>query len=160
MVAGALDEGGRMGKWCRTAWVATACAALSVASPAMAAEEDDRIVGAINELRASHGLAPLAVSETLTRSAQGHAAWQMRSDWIGHADRIHAPGNWTALGEAIAIHRGHRPRVPATVRRLAASPSHAFLLLSPLFDRAGAAMVHGRLGRRPVTVWVLRLGRR
>jgi uncharacterized protein YkwD len=149
-----------MGKWCRTTWVATACAALSAASPAIAADEGERIVGAINELRASHGLAPLTFSETLRRSSQRHAAWQMRTDWIGHADRIHAPGSWAALGEAIAIHRGHRPRVPATVRRWAASPSHAFLLLSPLFDRAGAAMAGGRLGRRPATVWVLRLGRR
>jgi uncharacterized protein YkwD len=160
MVAGALDEGGRMGKWCRTAWVATACAALSAASPAIAAEEPERIVGAINELRASHGLAPLAFSEALTRSSQRRADRQMRTDRIGHADPIRAPGSWAVLGEAIAIHRGHRPQVPATVRRWAASPSHAFLLLSPLFDRAGAGMVRGRHGRRPMTLWVLRLGRR
>jgi uncharacterized protein YkwD len=149
-----------MRKWCRTAWVATVCAALGAAPPALAAEEGERIVGAINELRASHGVAPLAFSETLKRSSQRHAAWQMRTDWIGHGQRIHAPGSWAALGEAIAIHRGHRARVRATVRRWAASPSHAFLLLSPLFDRAGAAMVQGRLDRKPVTVWVLRLGRR
>jgi uncharacterized protein YkwD len=147
-----------MWKWCRTAWVATACAALVAAAPAIAAEDGERIVREVNELRASHGLAPLAFSEALARSSERHGAWQVRTGWVGHAGRIRAPGSWTALGEAIAVRRGHRPRVRATVRGWTASPGHAFLLLSPLFDQAGAAMVRGRLGRWAVTVWVLRLG--
>jgi uncharacterized protein YkwD len=149
-----------MGKWCRIGWVATACAALAPATPAMAAGDGEHIVHEVNELRTAYGLAPLVFSQALARSSQRHAACQVRTDWVGHADPIHAPGSWTGLGEAIAIHRGHRPRVKATVRRWAESPGHAFLLLSPAFDRAGAAMSHGHLGRRPVTVWVLRLGER
>jgi uncharacterized protein YkwD len=149
-----------LGIWCRTASIAIACAALVAASPATAAEDAERMIEAVNELRARHGLAPLAPSEALTRSSERYAAWQLRADWVGHSDRIAAPGSWAVLGEAIAVHRGHRPRVPATVRRWAESPSHAFLLLSPQFDRVGAGLVRGRLGRGPATVWVLQLGSR
>jgi uncharacterized protein YkwD len=149
-----------MGKWCRTASIGMVCAALVAASPATAADDAERAIEALNDLRAAHGLPPLEPSETLGRSAERHAARQMREDRIEHADRIRAPGSWAVLGEAIAVHRGHHPQVPATVRRWAASPGHAFLLLSPVFREAGAAVVHGRLGRTPATVWVLRLGRR
>jgi uncharacterized protein YkwD len=159
-VRGAFEERVPMGILCRTASIAMACAALVAASPATAAEDAERMIEAINELRAAHGLEPLAVSEALTRNSERHAAWQLRAGWFGHAGRIDAPGNWAVLGEAIAVHRGHRPRVPATVRRWAESPSHAYLLLSPLFDKVGAGLAHGRLGRGRATVWVLRLGSR
>lgn len=149
-----------MGIWCRTASIAMACAALLAASPASAADDAERMIEAVNELRAAHGLPALASSETLTRSSERYAAWQLRADWVGHSDRIRAPGAWSVLGEAIAVHRGHRARVPATVRRWAESPSHAALLLSPLCDRVGAGVVQGRLGRGPATVWVLQLGSR
>jgi uncharacterized protein YkwD len=150
-----------MGKGC-TAWIATACAAL-VAAPAAGAApstDADRMLQEVNQLRAWHGLPALTVSESLSRSSRRFAAWQMRSDRFGHLDRIRAGAGWGALGEAIAIRAGHRPRVSATLRSWARSPSHAALLLSPEFAEAGAGLSRGRFGRRRATIWVIRLGSR
>jgi uncharacterized protein YkwD len=135
-----------------------ACAALAVA-PAMA-DEGERMIAEVNELRAAHGVPPLAHSEHLSRSSTRFAAWQMRSDWFGHLNRIRTGGTWSVLGETIAMHGGHRPRVPVTVRRWRNSASHVSLLLSPLFAEAGAGLSHGRFGRGRATIWVLQLGTR
>jgi uncharacterized protein YkwD len=150
-----------MGKGCRNAWIAMACAVLVAAPEASAGErlsDGERMIGAVNALRASHGLAPVGFSRSLARSSRRYAAWQMSADWFGHADRIRAVGRWSSLGETIAIHRGHRPRVHVTVRKWARSPGHAALLLSPTFSQAGAGLSRGRFGRRRATIWVLQLG--
>jgi uncharacterized protein YkwD len=149
-----------MGKGWRTAWTAMACAALVAAPAATASEGAERMIGEVNELRAWHGLPPLAFSKSLARSSERYAAWQLKADWFGHAERIRTGGSWAALGEALAIHSGHRPRVSATLRRWARSPAHAALLLSPLFSEAGAGVSKGRFGRGRATVWVLQLGSR
>jgi uncharacterized protein YkwD len=39
------------------------------------------------------------------------------------------------------------------------SPSHAALVLNPLFTDAGAGLSHGRYGRARATIWVIRFGR-
>jgi uncharacterized protein YkwD len=147
----------------RVARIALALTALAVLPPPVAAEEAApaaRMIEAVNELRAEHGLAPYSFSEQLSRSSKEFAEWQMKNDRFGHAESIRAAGRWSSLGEAIAMHWGHRPLVHQTVRRWARSPSHAALLLSPLFTEAGAGVSHGRLGRRRATIWVLQLGRR
>lgn len=149
-----------MEKGWRTAWIAMACAALVVAPAATAAEDPERMIAEVNELRAWHGLPPLGFSESLSRSSERHADWQMRADYFGHAELIRTDGSWATLGETIAMHRGHRPRVPATLQRWARSPSHAALMLSPLFSEAGAGLSQGRFGRGRATIWVLRLGSR
>jgi uncharacterized protein YkwD len=146
-----------MGKSWRTAWIAMACAALA-AAPAMA-EDGERMIAEVNELRASNGLPPLTQSPPLTRSAERFAATQMRTDSFGHGPVIRTRGTWSALGEAISMHRGRRPRVGMTLRRWLQSPPHASLLLSPLFTEVGAGLSHGRYGRGIATIWVIRLGR-
>jgi uncharacterized protein YkwD len=151
-----------MGKGCRNAWIAMACAALVAAPEASAGErlsDGERMIGAVNALRASHGLAPVGFSKHLARSSRRYAAWQMNADWFGHAERVRTGGRWTSLGETIAMHRGHRPRVHVTLRGWARSPGHAALLLSPNFSEAGAGLSRGRFGRRRATIWVLQLGR-
>jgi uncharacterized protein YkwD len=150
-----------VGKGC-TAWIAIACAAL-VAVPAAGAApatDADRMLEEVNELRASHGLPALSASESLTRTAQRYAAWQMRTDYFGHVDQIRAGAGWDALGEAIAFRAGHRPRVAATLRGWARSPTHAAMLLSPAFREAGVGLSQGRFGRRRATIWVIQLGSR
>jgi uncharacterized protein YkwD len=147
-----------MGKSWRTAWIAMACAALA-AAPAMADDEGERMIAEVNELRASSGLPPLASSPALTHSAERFASKQMRTDTFGHGPLIRTGGSWSALGEAISMHRGHRPRVHITLRRWTRSPPHAALLLSPLFTDAGVGLSRGRLGRGRATIWVIRFGR-
>jgi uncharacterized protein YkwD len=142
-------------------WMAMACAALLVAPAAAPAEEvpdAERMVAKINEVRARHGLPAYAFSQPLSESSWRFARWQMRSDRFGHAEEIRADGSWTATGEALEWHTGHRLDVSGTVRRWLRSPGHAALLLSPVFRAAGAGPCRGRLGRRRATIWVLQLG--
>jgi uncharacterized protein YkwD len=152
-----------MGKGCRYAWIAMACAAL-VATPGASAghrlSDGERMVAAVNSLRASHALPPVAFSKSLARSARRYATWQMNADWFGHAEHVRTAGTWTTVGEAIAIHRGHRPGVQKTVRSWARSARHAALLLSPAFRQAGAGLSRGRFKGGRATIWVLQLGRR
>ena len=142
------------------AWIATACAVLLAVPGAAAATDAARMLEEVNQLRAWHGLPALVASDRLSRSAERYAAWEMRTDYFGHADHIRAGAGWSSLGEAIAIHRGHRPKVSATLRSWARSPTHAALLLSPAFREAGAGMSRGRFGRGRATIWVIQLGSR
>jgi uncharacterized protein YkwD len=115
------------------------------------------IVGALNDVRRAHGLRPLPASAALRASAHAVASSLMKRDAFGHADRIAAGGRFRVVGEALAIHRGWRPRARRTVRRWLRSPSHRAVVLGR-FRRAGAGMVRGRFGGRLATIWVLHVG--
>jgi uncharacterized protein YkwD len=78
----------------------------------------------------------------------------MRKGQFGHRYRI--PGHGT-LGEAISIHRGLTARVHTTLRGWARSTVHRQLLLSAVFQEAGAGISSGRYDGRPTTIWVLHL---
>ncbi|HEX2416469.1 MAG TPA: CAP domain-containing protein [Thermoleophilaceae bacterium] len=134
-----------------------------VAAPAAAAAPmgaSVKMLDAVNDFRQDQGLQPYRMSRALSRSSTAFAAWQMRSDYFGHAGSIRAAGNYSSLGEAIAMHTGHRRRIRATVRGWANSPGHRALLLSTNFRDAGAGLARGRLGGASATIWVLQLGRR
>lgn len=127
-----------------------------------AAARDQRgameMVGAINEVRAQHGLASLRPSDSLRRSSFAFARRLMRTDRFGHAARIHASSRFRMLGEALAYHSDHRLRKSLTVRGWMQSPPHRALVLSRDFRWIGAGYARGRLGGRPATIWVLHLG--
>jgi uncharacterized protein YkwD len=148
-----------MGKGC-IAWIATACVALVAVPGAAAASDAERMLDEVNRLRAWHGLPALEASKRLSRSAARYAAWEMKNDYFGHADHIRAGAGWSSLGEALAIHRGHRPKVSATLRTWMRSATHAALLLSPSFRQVGAGLSRGKFGRRRATIWVIQMGRR
>jgi uncharacterized protein YkwD len=117
-----------------------------------------RMLAAVNEVRAKHGLAALRGSRSLHRSARRYASWMLRRDYFGHLGRIRASSRFSLLGEALAWHSGRRPGVSRTVRRWMRSAPHRALLLHPGFRWLGSGMARGRLGRRGVTAWVLHLG--
>jgi uncharacterized protein YkwD len=134
----------------------------TLAVPAGASASGDelpqRMVSAVNEVRAQHGLPALAGSSTLHRSARRYARWMLRTDYFGHLDRIRASSRYSMLGENIAWHSGHRPQVASTVRRWMASPPHRALILHPGFRWLGAGPARGTLGGSRVTAWVLHFG--
>jgi hypothetical protein len=117
-----------------------------------------RMVAAVNEVRAQHGLPPLRGSASLHRSARRYARWMLRADYFGHLDRIRASSSFSLLGENLAWHSGRRPRVSRTVRGWMHSPPHRALILHPGFRWLGAGVARGRLGARRVTAWVLHFG--
>jgi uncharacterized protein YkwD len=146
----------------RTALCAVlACGAvLAVAAPAAADGKQQRMLHALNVVRAEHGLAPFNGSPPLRHSARAYARWMLRADYFGHLSRIRASGNFPLVGEALAWHSGGRARVHRTVRAWMQSPPHRALIVRPGFRWLGAGMARGRLSGRRATTWVLHFGGR
>jgi uncharacterized protein YkwD len=145
--------------------LAIVCVAVTALPPtgAMAAERvraaERSLVDAVNELRHSHGLRPLRRSSLLAHSAGRLAAALMEQGMLGHVGGVDLPERFRARGEALAMHRGWRPRARRTVRAWMHSPGHRAVLLGP-FRHVGAGLKRGRFRGRLATVWVLHVGRR
>jgi uncharacterized protein YkwD len=145
--------------------LAIACVAVTALVPtgataAVRAPAAERtLVNAINEVRHRHGLHPLRVSGPLAHSAGRLAAALMDKDLLAHVGGVDLPGRFRARGEALAMHRGWRPRARRTVRAWMQSPAHRAVLLGG-FRHAGAGLKRGRFRGRLATVWVLHVGRR
>lgn len=138
-----------------------ACGATLVAlapAPADGRELHQRMLNAVNEVRAQHGLAAFRGSASLHRSASVYARWMLRTDHFGHLSRIRATGRFSMLGELLAWHSGRRPHVFRTVRRWMRSAPHRALILHPGLRWLGAGIAHGRLFGHRATTWVLHLG--
>jgi uncharacterized protein YkwD len=138
-----------------------ACGA-ALAAPAAAfgdgTELQQRMLRAVNEVRAQHGLSGVRGSRSLNRSARRYARWMLRTDYFGHLGRIRASSSFSLLGENLAWHPGRRPRVSGTVRRWMRSAPHRALILHPGFRWLGAGIARGRLYGRRATAWVLHFG--
>jgi uncharacterized protein YkwD len=141
----------------RAACLAVVCLAAAPAC-AFADVKQDALVAQINSARQAHGLAALATSKSLNRSASGLAGQLMRDNLFGHAGAIQAGGGFSTLGEALSFPSGKRPRYGGTVRAWLASPGHRGLVLGTAFTRVGAGMAQGPFDGRASTIWVLHLG--
>ena len=117
------------------------------------------MAGAINSVRAQHGLPTFERSASLTGSAERYSRWLMQNDVFGHQSSIWASSRFALLGEALEMHTGRRFKVGATIRAWLASPSHRDILLSPVMRREGAGVTRGRFGRGRAVIWVLHVGR-
>jgi uncharacterized protein YkwD len=138
-----------------------ACGAvLAVAAPVGADGNRQRMLHALNVVRAQHGLAPFHGSSSLRHSASAYARWMLRADFFGHLSRIRARGSFSTIGEALAWHSGGRARVHRTVRAWMHSPPHRALILHPGFRWLGAGMARGSLSGQRATTWVLHFGGR
>lgn len=138
-----------------------ACGAvLAVPAPAVADGNQERMLGALNAVRAQHGLAPFHGSASLHRSANAYARRMLRSGYFGHQSRIPASGRFARLGEALARHSAGRARVARTVQGWMHSPPHRALILHPGFRWIGAGTASGQLQGQRTTAWVLHFGGR
>jgi uncharacterized protein YkwD len=145
------------------ATLATAVAVLcpSVASAANAgAGAETQAIASLNHIRTSNGLAPLRPSRSLTNSANAYARYMLANDFFGHQARIRVSSRFRTAGETIAWHSGFQAGPRRTVRQWMASPPHRAVLLSSAFRMVGMGMEPGRLGSRPVAMWVAHLGHR
>lgn len=133
---------------------------LALTSSAYASGQSPAMVQRINEVRAAHGLASVAPSRSLARSASRYSRSMVAQNYFGHAREIRASSRFTPLGEILEEHDGRAPRIVATVRAWMASPGHRAAVLNPSFRQIGASRTYGRLAGRPATVWVVHLGRR
>ena len=99
------------------------------------------ILGAVNSVRAAHGLGPLRSDGTLIRAARSHSNTLMRTDAFTHgsfAARLAAFGaRGPRFGENLAWGTGSRASASSIVHAWLASPGHRANLLRPGFRRIG-----------------------
>jgi len=141
----------------RAACLALVCLAVAPAA-AGANPTQSTLIAHGNYARGAYGLAPLAISPSLNRSASAFAGGLMRLNIFGHASSIQAGGGFRTLGEVLRLHSGTRPRYSATVRAWLASPPHRAVVLSSAFTHAGAGIARGVFQGRNSTIWVMHVG--
>ena len=147
----------------------------TAASPALAGGRvyRHRLLVAINEVRAEHGLKPLRASRGLHRAAQRHSADMVARDYFGHTSPtgstlsyriLHSGfiywGQWWA-GEDLAWGTGTYGTPRATLRMWLASPEHRAILLSTRYGLIGLGRATGSfLGHSGAVVWTADFGHR
>ena len=152
----------------RLARLLAVCSLAAVSTVALVGSADARsgrqsthaMASQINKVRAQHGLRPLRLSGSLTRSSRRFSHKLMARDRFGHASRIRASAAFHGLGEALAFHAGRRDAVSSTVRQWLHSPFHRAIVLHRSMRWLGTGVTHGRFGRSRATIWVLQVGRK
>ena len=140
--------------------VVLAVAVAAVLAPSAAhASPEQRMLDAIDRARQAHGLAPLRDSGALNRSAEGYARYMLEKDFFGHQARVSVPGNWSHVGENLAMTLGGGPKVGSVLRGWLRSPMHRRILLSPVYRAAGVGCAKGRFRRSRATAWTLHVGK-
>lgn len=134
-------------RWHVAAGFAAIVAIFLLASPAGAASYRTSLLGAMNEVRAAHGLAPLRPDATLQRAARAHSADMLRRNYFSHGPMLARLASFGVrgpqVGENLAWGVGATAQVRVVVRRWLASPSHRANLLRPGFRRVGIAALSG-----------------
>jgi uncharacterized protein YkwD len=128
--------------------VLLATAALDPADPTGLAGLEDAVVRAVNDVRQTHGLAPLAVRPELAAIARAHSRDMARRGYFDHrdprgasaADRARQAGvRYRKLGENIA--ETDAPDLVATiVPGWLGSPGHRASILDPEFRQTGVGV--------------------
>ncbi len=111
-------------------------------------QREAALVSAVNDVRAAHGLRPLAVDSRLARIARGHSVAMMRQNVFTHGafgERIRESGaRGPRFAENLAWGTGPYAAATAIVRSWLGSPGHRANLLRPGFRRVGIGAVTGR----------------
>jgi hypothetical protein len=132
---------------------ATTLAMVMTAVPAAHADagsDEGRFLELTNSLRASKGLAPLAVDGGLVGVARSWSASMAAAGSISHNPSLasQVPAGWRKLGENV----GQGGNVDALQQAFVNSPSHYHNLVDPGFNFVGIGVVHGSGGMIFVTV--------
>ena len=139
------------------------CALVSAAAPTTASaaksRKGDRMMDAMNWVRANAGLRPLKRSWRLVRSSRARSELMMRADFFAHPARLRVP-SFDRVGEVLEIHGGRRPQTRAVLRRWANSYGHRAVIMSSRYRWVGAARAIGRYRGARATIWVVRFGKR
>jgi uncharacterized protein YkwD len=144
----------------------------SPAAPASTSVTTQALLDKINDVRADHGLRPVAFDAHLARAAKAHSSDMVARDYFLHESgpggegfdrRIgrfwHPTGN-IAIGEILAWGSGTYASPAAAVRQWLNSPPHRAILLSSHFTLVGIGVAHGRfLGHAGAAVYTADFGR-
>lgn len=120
-----------------------------------AGDEAD-VVARINGLRASNGLAPLAVNGDLANVARAWSASMAQAGGIVHNPNLaaQAPSTWRKLGENV----GTGTDVPGLFDAFVNSPVHYTNMVDPGFDSVGVGVVRDAAGQLFVTIDFMKNG--
>jgi uncharacterized protein YkwD len=147
---------------------------LFVVPTASAAQSSTQaVLGQINQVRAAHGLRPVALVYGLQRAARVHSSDMVARDYFLHESgpggeafsrRIgrfwHPNAAGVSIGEILAWGSGTFASPAAAVRGWLNSPPHRAILLSPRFTLVGIGVAHGRfLGHSGAAVYTADFGR-
>ena len=136
-------------KYILVAFAACFClfAAVSPASARPLSTAEARLLAAVNQTRAAHGLRPVHYDATLERAARAHSAEMLNQGYFAHgafAQRLEAYGaRGPQIGENLAWGSGRLAAPASVVDRWLASPEHRANLLRPGFDRIGIGALSG-----------------
>jgi uncharacterized protein YkwD len=116
-------------------------ALVPAAQAATLTRSERSLLGAVNEVRASHHLRPLKIDVKLLASARAYSATMIREDVFTHgafAARLASSGaRGPAFGENLAWGTGPGASPSNIVRMWMASPGHRANLLRPGWTRVG-----------------------
>lgn len=125
---------------------------LVLAGPAQASPTpaEASLLGAMNQARAQHRVAPLRIDLRLERAARAKSRAMLRTGTFAHGDfqrrltsyRVRGP----YFGENLAWGVGSNASAAGIVQMWLASPSHRANLLRPSFQRVGLGLVVGTFG--------------
>lgn len=110
----------------------------SPADGAIDAAFGSKLVALANKVREAEGIAPLAVSGSLTSHAESWAQHLAASQGLGHSDIGSLLGSWSTVGENVAA---GQPTAPAMHAAWMGSSAHRANLLNPAFTHVGVAVV-------------------
>jgi uncharacterized protein YkwD len=134
------------------------CAVAATASTASAMSPEALMMHKVTHYRRSHGLGPVHLSGSLRGSAAKYARHLMRTQYFGHARRIHASHRYRRLGEILELQRGGS-NVGLAFRTWLRSSPHRAIILDGSFNFAGAGRAYGRFRGYKSTIWVMHFGR-
>jgi hypothetical protein len=131
--------------------ITTAC--LGFANPGVAVASDGgaeaSFVAQINNVRASKGIAPLAVHGELVGIGRGWSDQMAAAGSISHNGGLtsQVSANWTKLGENVGV--GYN--VDELMNAFVASPAHYKNIVDPAYNYVGVGVTIGADGRMFVT---------
>jgi len=112
--------------------------------------QEQSLLGAINQVRAANGVAPLRIGPRLQRAAESHSQAMVRTGSFAHGDwyrRLRRNGvRARTLGETIAWGVGTDGTAQGIVASWLASPPHRATMLAPGFRRVGVGVAVGSMG--------------
>ena len=168
-----MKDGMRSGR-CVIALVAAAGVLMVAAVPAQAATPRWMdLFRAINKVRASHSLRPIAMSKGLRAAAERHSRDMLCRGYFAHTSPTGSTltqrvmtsgfvtyGPWWA-GETLAWGSGGWGKPTAVVQAWLKSPEHRAIMLSARYHLVGIGRVYGTfLGHPGASVWTVDWGHR
>jgi uncharacterized protein YkwD len=123
------------------------------------AGSEQQVLVLLNQIRSSHGLAPLSASGPLRSAARAHSADMLQQGYFDHD----SPGEtWDAriahylrsplIGENLALGRGASGTAAGIVSQWMHSPPHRAIILTPGLHRVGLGLALGTFEGAPGSV--------